>query len=71
MATTETATVPTHHVKARKHGTKQYLFVSPRSGGLSRLRIHASQFTAARAEEVAATLRADNPEFEFKVVAIN
>jgi hypothetical protein len=70
MPETQERVLPTHHIKARKVGGKRYYFVSPRDGGLNPLRIHASQYTESKAEEVAAILRADNPEFEFKVVRI-
>lgn len=56
----------THHIKVRFAGEKRFAFVAGK--GTNRLRIHASMFTHENAQKAIETLRADNPEHEFKIV---
>jgi hypothetical protein len=58
----------THYVKARKVGRKQWQFLG-NNGTMTRLRVHALQYTEAGAKEVAAhSVALNNGEYEFKAV---
>lgn len=59
----------THHVKVRKVGKKRWGFLTSKSG-VNYLRIHAAQFTEAGAIALVEENRADNPEWEWKIVPI-
>jgi hypothetical protein len=57
-----------HYVKCREVGRKAWAFLAP--DGVSRLRVHAARFSdAAKAQALIDANAADNPEWEFKVVA--
>lgn len=56
----------TYHVKARKHGDKVYRFVGT-GGRLTRLRVHALQFTKDGADQFVAEGRHLDPDYEFTV----
>lgn len=57
------------YIKCREIGDKTWVFLS--RGGTNHLRVHALRFaTAERAQAVIDENAADNPEWEWKVVAI-
>lgn len=58
----------THYVKCREKGSKGWTFLT--SNGCSRLRIHAARFVNAEiAQAFIDANAADNPEWEFRVIA--
>lgn len=57
-------------IKVRKIGKRNFSFLS--RGGVSRLRVHALRFeTQDKAQALVDDNAADNPKWEFKVVAIS
>jgi hypothetical protein len=58
-----------HAIKVKDADMRRWEFLTP-SGALTHLRIHAALATPERCEEVATTLRADNPGVEFKIVRV-
>lgn len=59
----------THAVKIRATGTKGWFFLTP-DCGRSRLRIHAARFTETDAFGLISDILPDNPEWQFKAVAM-
>ena len=62
-------TTATHHVKVREIGKKAWHFLGS-GGGVTRLRVHALQFTEERANALIAENKNDNPDWEWKVVSV-
>lgn len=65
------AVTMSYAVKCRMVGEKKWAFLLTSNGGLNNLRIHAGRFAShEKAQALIDDNKADNPEWEFKVVPL-